>query len=233
MEWVRAAYPECHVLFVPGDYTAELQPADILILEPLKHIIKQQAMQFFAESACRDEAVLDLRLGTMERLVAQWVLHACAEVEKHEHHNESLAPLLSWTFEEAPRLAARATREHLYGTLFEKEPTFDETDLFRIPLARLSRFVDALNAIFSFVPTCVQVSWRSTFQRSEGECMALYGCNRPLTILKWVRTSGYFCETLVQMTTPHVPITVSFKSTLDRYQALNGLIQLSSVGELI
>ena len=61
--------------------TAELQPADISIQQPLKHIMKQQAMQFFAESVCRDEAVLDLRLGTMKRLMAHWVLHACTEVE--------------------------------------------------------------------------------------------------------------------------------------------------------
>ena len=66
----------------PGDYTAELQPADISIQQPLKHSNKQQAMQFFAESVCRDEAVLDLRLSTMKRLMAHWVLHACAEVEK-------------------------------------------------------------------------------------------------------------------------------------------------------
>ena len=94
LQWVRAARPDCHVLFVPCGYTAELQSADISIQHPLKHIIKQQAVQFFAESVCQDEAVLDLRLATMKRLMAHWVLHACAEVEKHEHHNESLAPPL-------------------------------------------------------------------------------------------------------------------------------------------
>ena len=41
---------------------------------------------------------------------------------------------LSWTFEEAPRLAARATREHLDGTLFdetevEQEEPPEEEDL--------------------------------------------------------------------------------------------------------
>ena len=41
---------------------------------------------------------------------------------------------LSWTFEEAPRLAARATREHLNGTLFdetevEQEEPPEEADL--------------------------------------------------------------------------------------------------------
>ena len=41
---------------------------------------------------------------------------------------------LSWTFEEAPRLTARATREHLNGTLFdetemEQEEPPEETDL--------------------------------------------------------------------------------------------------------
>ena len=66
MEWIRTA----HVLFIPGGYTAELQPADISIQQPFKHIIKQQAMQFFAESVCREDAVLDLRLGPMNRLVA-------------------------------------------------------------------------------------------------------------------------------------------------------------------
>ena len=94
MEWVRVAHPECHVLFVPCGYTAELQPADNSIQQPLKHIIKQQAVQFFAESVCRKDAVGDLRLSTMKRLMARWVLHACTEVEKHEHHNEGLAPPL-------------------------------------------------------------------------------------------------------------------------------------------
>ena len=94
MDWVRAAHPECHMLFVPFGYTAELQPADISIQQPLKHSIKEQAMQFFAEYLCRNEAVLDLRLSTMKRLTAHRALHACAEVEKHEHHNESLAPHL-------------------------------------------------------------------------------------------------------------------------------------------
>ena len=93
-------------------YTAELQPADISIQQPLKHSIKQQAMQLFAESVCRDEAVLDLRVGTMKRLMAHWAW-------RH----------LSWTFEEAPRLAARATRVLLKGTLFEGEPTFHETEM--------------------------------------------------------------------------------------------------------
>ena len=74
MEWIRTA----HVLFIPGGYTAELQPADISIQQSFKHISKQQAMQFFAESVCWEDAVLDLRRGG----------------EKHEHHNESLAPPL-------------------------------------------------------------------------------------------------------------------------------------------
>ena len=84
-------------------------------------------MQFFAESVCRDEAVLDLRLGTVElrgalgsvRLRSGGKTRITTKAWRH----------LSWTFEEAPRLAARATREHLYGTLFEEEPTFGETDL--------------------------------------------------------------------------------------------------------
>ena len=132
LEWIRTAHPECHVLFIPGGYTAELQPADIAIQQPLKHSIKQQAMQFFAESVCRNEAVLDLRLSTMKRLLAHWVLHACAEVEKNTSITTKAWRHLSWTFEEAPRLAARATREHLDGTLFDEteveheEPTEEE-----------------------------------------------------------------------------------------------------------
>ena len=97
-------------------------------------------MQFFAESVCRNEAVLDLRLSTMKRLMAHWVLHACAEVEKNTSittkawRHLSLSLSLSWTFEEAPRLAARATREHLGGTLFdetevEQEEPPEEEDL--------------------------------------------------------------------------------------------------------
>ena len=112
MEWVRAPHPECRVLFLPGGFTAELQPADISIQQPLKHIIRQQAMQSFAESVCRDEAVTDLRLSTMERLMPHWVLHACAEVENTSVTTKAWRHL-SWTFEEALRLAARATREHL------------------------------------------------------------------------------------------------------------------------
>ena len=78
------------MLFVPGGVTAELQPADISIQQPLKYIIKQQVMQFFAESVYRDEAVLDLLLNTLKRL-----LQAYTEVDKKdEHHNESLAPPL-------------------------------------------------------------------------------------------------------------------------------------------
>ena len=83
LEWIRAAHLECHVLFIPGGFTAELHTADILI-QPLKHSIKKEVVQFFAESVCRDHAVLDLRLGTMKRLMAHWVLHACKEVEKRQ-----------------------------------------------------------------------------------------------------------------------------------------------------
>ena len=108
LEWIRTAHPECHVLFILGGYTAELQQADIAIQQPLKHSIKQQAMQFFAESVCRDEAVLDLGLNTMKRLVAHWVLHACAEVEKNTSITTKAWHHLSWTFKEAPRLAARS-----------------------------------------------------------------------------------------------------------------------------
>ena len=133
LEWIRTAHPECHVLLMPGGYTAELQPADIAIQQPLKHSIKQQAMQFFAESVCRNEAVLDLRLN-MKRLMAHWVLHACAEVAKNTSITTKAWRYLSWTFEEAPRLAARATREHLDGTIFdetevEQEEPPEEEDL--------------------------------------------------------------------------------------------------------
>ena len=64
---------------------------------------------------CRDEAVLDLRLNTMKRLMAHWVLYACAKVEENTSITTKAWRHLSWTFEEAPRLAARATREHLDG----------------------------------------------------------------------------------------------------------------------
>ena len=67
-----------------------------------------------------NEAVLDFRLSTMKRLMAHWVLHACAEVEKNTSITTKARRHLSWTFEEAPRLAARATREHLDGTLFDE-----------------------------------------------------------------------------------------------------------------
>ena len=120
LEWIRTAHPECHVVFIPGGFTAELQPADISIQQPLKHIIREQAMQFFVESVCRDDTVLDLRLGTMKRLTAQWVIHACKEVEKKTHVTAKAWRHLSWTFEEAPMLAERAAREHHNGTLFDE-----------------------------------------------------------------------------------------------------------------
>ena len=134
LEWVRTAHAERHVLFIPGGYTAELQPADMAIQQPLKHSIKQQAMQVFAESMCRNDAVLDLRLNTMKRLMARWILHACTEVQKNTSITTRAWRHLSWTFEEAPRLAARAAHEHLNGTLFDeteaeqKEPP-EEADL--------------------------------------------------------------------------------------------------------
>ena len=118
-----------------GLHTVELQPLDIVIQQPLKHSIKHQAMQFSAESVCRNDAVLDMRFSTMKRLMAHWVLHACAEVQKK---NTSITTKawrhLSWTFEEAPRLAARATREHLNGILYdatdvEQEEPPEEADL--------------------------------------------------------------------------------------------------------
>ena len=128
LEWIRTAHPECHVLFIPGGFAAELQPADISIQQSLKRIIREQAMQFFAESVCRDDTVLDLRLGTMKRLMAQWVIHACEEVEKKTHITAKAWHHLSWTFEEAPMLAERAAREHHNGTLFEKETELAEED---------------------------------------------------------------------------------------------------------
>ena len=121
LEWIRTAHPECHVLFVPGGYTTKFQLADILIQQLLKRNVKEQPMQFFAKSVCRDDAVLDLRLGALKRLMAQWVIHACAEVEKKTRITTKPWRHLSWTFEEAPLLAARCTREFLNGTLFEEE----------------------------------------------------------------------------------------------------------------
>ena len=103
---------------------AELQPADISIQQPLKHITKEQTMQFFAESVCRDEGVLDQPLDTMKRLMAQWVIHAGAEVEKTTRITKKSWCHLSWTFEEAPMLAVRAAREH--STLFEEETELAE-----------------------------------------------------------------------------------------------------------
>ena len=56
----------------------------------LQHIsiqqLLKQAMQFFAESVCRDEAVLDLRLSTTKRLMGS----ACLQAWRHEHLNVTL-----------------------------------------------------------------------------------------------------------------------------------------------
>ena len=70
----------------------------------------------------------------MKRLMAHRVLLACTEVEKRTSITTNAWRDLSWTFEEAPRLAARATREHLNGTLFdetevEQEGPPEEADL--------------------------------------------------------------------------------------------------------
>ena len=133
LEWIRTAHPECRVLFIPGCYTAELQPADIAIQQPLKHSIKQQAMPFFAESVCRDYAVLDLRLSTMKRLMARWVLHACEKGGKTRQSLRKPGATSLGHSKEAPKLAARATRD-LDGTLFdetevEQEEPPEEEDL--------------------------------------------------------------------------------------------------------
>ena len=56
----------------------------------------------------------------MKRLMAHWVLHACTEVQKNTSITTKAWRHLSWTFEDTPRLAARAAREHLKGTLFEE-----------------------------------------------------------------------------------------------------------------
>ena len=70
LEWIRTAQPECHVLFIPGGYTAELQPADISIQQSLKQSINSKSCNSPTESVCRDDAVLDLRLSTMKRIMA-------------------------------------------------------------------------------------------------------------------------------------------------------------------
>ena len=116
------------MLFIPGGYTAKLQLADILIQQPLKRNVNEQPMPFSAESVCRDDEVLDLRLGALKRLMAQWVIHACAEVEKKTRITTKAWRHLSWTFEEAPLLAARCTREFLNGTLFEEETELAEDE---------------------------------------------------------------------------------------------------------
>ena len=84
----------------------------ISIQQPLK-----QAMQFFAESVCRDEAVLDLRLSTTKRLMGSARLRRGG---RNTNITTKAWRHLSWTFEEAPRLAARAAREHLNSTLFDE-----------------------------------------------------------------------------------------------------------------
>ena len=62
------------MLFILGGYTAELQPADISIQQPLRHSIKQQAMQFSWRT--------------------RFCMPAQRSKKKNEHHNESLAPPL-------------------------------------------------------------------------------------------------------------------------------------------
>ena len=79
----------------------------------------------------RDETaakLLGLGHGTMKRLMAQWVLHGCKEVEEKTSITTRAWRHLSWTFEEAPMLAERAAREHLHGTLFEEETELAEDE---------------------------------------------------------------------------------------------------------
>ena len=54
---------------------------------------------------------------------------SCTEVQKNTSITTKAWRHLSWTFEDTPRLAAGAAREHLNGTLFEEELTFDQTEL--------------------------------------------------------------------------------------------------------
>ena len=141
-----------------------LQPADIAIQQPLKHSIKQQAMQFFAESVCRDEAVLDLRIGTMKRLMAHWVLHACAEVQKRRasqrksgatslghskrHRGLQREPLASTSMAHSSMTRSWNNRSHRRKRITSSMSTTTTTStMLRIPRARgqllqkhLSRF---------------------------------------------------------------------------------------------
>ena len=121
LEWIRTAHPECHVLFIPGGYTGKLSPCrhhDPAAPEAQR---QRAAHAVLCQVRVPDDAVLDLRLGALKRLMAQWEIHACAEVEKKTRIATKAWRHLSWTFKEAPLLAARCTREFLNGTFFEEE----------------------------------------------------------------------------------------------------------------
>ena len=88
--WIRRRrkMDGCHGMRSKGPArTREDVPQHISIQQPLK-----QAMQFFAESVCRDEVVLDLRVGTTKR--PHGICTPAQRWKQHEHHNESLAPPL-------------------------------------------------------------------------------------------------------------------------------------------
>ena len=119
LEWIRTAHPECHVLFIPGGYTGSCSQQTSRSSSLSSTASNSRPCNSLPNPCARNEAVLDLRLSTMKRLMAHWVLHACAEVERNTSITTKAWRHLSWTFEEAPRLAARATRENLDGTLFD------------------------------------------------------------------------------------------------------------------
>ena len=85
----------------------------------LQHISIQQPLRNSVQSpsVCRDKALLDLRLSTTKRLMGS------ARLRRGGKNTSTTAKAwrhLSWTFEEAPLLAARVAREHLTGTLFDE-----------------------------------------------------------------------------------------------------------------
>ena len=102
-----------------------LRPADISIQQPWKHIIKQQGTQFFSESPCVEtrqcwtcaSAPSSVSWRTGFCMPAQW--EDTSITTKAWGH-------FSWTFEEAPRRAASAAREHLNGTLFDETEVEEE-----------------------------------------------------------------------------------------------------------
>ena len=101
----------------------------------LQHIsIQQQAMQFFAESVCQDNALLDLRLSTTKRLMGSACLRRGGKTRASQRKLGATSTSASHSSMEEP--AARTASVHQCHALFFRHDAG--------PKVRLHRADDAM-----------------------------------------------------------------------------------------